>query len=384
MERKNAIVEDTKNWKVIKRPEGKLYTNNNNNEGKVCGTCKIEDILFGGDPLTEFRSNWYKEIGYSAFPHEFTIDFGKKTKFSFVKLTGAWNQGMFKMDSHIEIMTADTEEELNETTSMIYEGKYVSTSNIIDLRRVVEGRFMEIRVLDNSIVWKNKNPGRTDFAGIDVGLKRIHVKRMDIPRGCKWQVRKSAGYGINGRYFIGKAGDSYEITVPSKALQFGFIGAKFDGMGSATVYQDGEKVATINKNLITAEDRTNLKLASKSYMQPLFISNKLIKPTTFKLSVDSGEIWLTGILTDDGSGNDFDPFPEESGGGGESGGSGNNDGQGGKDKDKGSDQKGGMKTGGIVGIVIGVLVFVVAAVVGVFIVVKRFSKKESSADDLAI
>lgn len=68
-------------------------------------------------------------------------------------------------------------------------------------------------------------------------------------------------------------------------------------MGSASVYQDGVKVATINKDLITYEDRRSLKLASKSYMQPLFLSDVLTKTSNFKITVDSGEIWLTGIVT---------------------------------------------------------------------------------------
>lgn len=307
-------------------------------------------------------------------PHEFVIDFGEKTKFSFVRLIGAWNQNFFKMNSSVEIHVSDNTDDLNKSSTLVRSVRFISNDNkLIELGKVVDARYMSIVVNDNTFRWKGNADGRTDFSGIDIGLKKITAKTMDIPFNCKWAMKTGVGYGINGRYFIGKKGDTYEITTSKNTSQFGFIGAKFHGMGSATVYQNNAKVATISEDLINSDDRANLRTASKSYMQPLYVSDGLYGPTTFKIHVDSGEIWLTGILTAD-SGSDKAPIVPPQGGSG----SGNpNDSQLNKEHDKNS----GIKTGGIVGIVIAVIVLTVAAVLATIFIKKRFSNRDNSSNN---
>lgn len=176
----NLVLEDNSHWKVLKHPPGKLYRNNRYGQGTECGNCNINKVLFGGDYSTEFRVNWWTNIGIVAFPHDFIIDLGKPTRFSFIKLTGSGNQDYCSMNSSIEIRLADSRDNLSKTESLIYKGRYISNAddNLIHLDKAVEGSFMSIRVLNNSFRWKDNYAGSTDFSGIDVGNKVIYANKM--------------------------------------------------------------------------------------------------------------------------------------------------------------------------------------------------------------
>lgn len=138
---------------------------------------------------------------------------------------------------------------------------------------------------------------------------------------------------------VTSSGNSSSFTVPKSSYQFGFIGALHDGMGTASVYLF---IATIDESLITAEDRFKMKFASKSCMSILYVSDVLTKDSVYTITVDSGEIMLTGIIT--GEKPDLD------------------------DDDQDSDSKSGSggKTGAIVGGVIGVVIVVIIAVIAFF------------------
>lgn len=396
----NVIYEDNSNWNITKQPPGKLYISNQNDQGVECTKdCNINNFLFGGDYTSEFRANWWKNTRYAEFPHDFEISFGKSTKFSFVKLTGAGNQGYFSINSSIQISVANRQEDFEKAESLVYSGRYISNSkdNLIQLGKTVEGSFMLLRVLDNSFTWKNNNAGRTDLSGIDVGSKMIYANRMKMLKGCKWETKQGVGYGLNGMQYIGKKGNSYDAKVDKGDLQFCLIGAKHDSMGSASVYQDGKKVATISKDSMTSTDRHQLKFTSKSYMQVLFASENITKPTTFKVTVDSGEVILNGYmigekLTSDGS--DSNP----NGDGNDSGDvvipntnpaskKPNDDSN--ENLDEGPNGgRGGISTGAIVGIVIGVIAAIVVVAVVVFVVKVRSGRNDdefqSDAEQLVI
>lgn len=95
------------NWKLIKYSKGNMIINSNAGQGKECPTCDINKILFDYDDTTEYRVEWYPSNTAVAFTHNFVIDLAKITKFSFIKITGAKNSGWFKMNSSIEIRTAE-------------------------------------------------------------------------------------------------------------------------------------------------------------------------------------------------------------------------------------------------------------------------------------
>lgn len=176
--------------------------------------------------------------------------------------------------------------------------------------------------------------------------------------------------------YIGKKGDSYEVKVGKRDLQFCLIGAKHDLMGSATVYQDGKKVSTINKDSISWFDRSQMKLASKSYMQILFSSENITKWTTFKITVDSGEVILNGYLVGENKNvsddeeeiiePDKDPIDDNLGGGNKGG-------------------KKGIGSGAIAGIVVAIFAIVLIAIIAVIIKVKHQAKRnEESNEEMTI
>lgn len=178
-------------------------------------------------------------------------------------------------------------------------------------------------------------------------FEKIHVNKMKVLEEFNWAKKTGVGYGLNGMQFIGKKGDSYEVE--GDAGQFDFIGAKYDSMGSASVYQNGKKVATINKDSINEVDKQNMKFASKSYKQIMYLSKNITKPATFNITVDSGEIILNGILK--GENCSFIEEPEDE------------TGINGSENDNNDAHKGDKKSGSsISGIVIGIVFAIVIVV----------------------
>lgn len=105
----------------------------------------------------------------------------------------------------------------------------------IELQWIMNNCWLSIYLRVGKVI----HDGRTDFSGIDVGIRKILVSKMKVLEECNWANKAGVGYGLNGMQFIGKKGDSYEVKVEGDAGQFGFIGAKYDSIGSASVYQNG-------------------------------------------------------------------------------------------------------------------------------------------------
>lgn len=355
---------DPADWKLIEATVGKKRINTNNNEGSECPDCDINKILFDYDTTTEYRVNWWPQQSYTKFPHTFVINFTKMTKFSYVKITGTANPSWFKMNSSIEIRTAEKYEDLSDNETTVFFGRYVSTEDkYLRIGSNVEGMFLMIIVHDNTFNWKDGHPGRTSFSEIEVGTQLVYATHVTVPKGCTWTKQKG-GYRTNGRAFIGKAGDQYSFTVPNGAYQFGFIGDRYPGMGTATVYKNNVAVGKIEDKL-SLKDQINLKYASKSYMQILYMSDNFTGTPTFKIVVDKGEIAMSALLVgrpDDPPEEDSD-YPDEE-----------------PVPDAGKEtKKSGLGKTGTIGIAVAVVVVVIAlAVAGLILYLRHKWQKELS------
>lgn len=185
------IMVDPADWKVIEKPKGSIFLNTHVMYGDICYNCDVSKILFDYDEESEFRVDW-QPIDYAIkFPHNFVIDLAKTTRFSFVKITGANNYRWFKMNSSIEFRTADNLDDLNDSKSTVFVGRYVSTGDkFLRFGKTVYGRYMKIIVHDNTFTWVDGLPGGTDFAEIEVGERSVYTNHVMVPKGCKWRIEK--------------------------------------------------------------------------------------------------------------------------------------------------------------------------------------------------
>lgn len=270
--------------------------------GSECYSCDdtvVSDTLKSWDISTEVRSGW--ETSYNEgqpFPHRWDVNFNGEETFDSILLKGAYNQNYFPMYSNISIYLNSKDSssiDIESDENLIFQGMYDSKfTESIKMDKELKGKYLRILVYDNRVSWKSGNPGRSTFSYISIG-RSLLVSKYKVPKGCNWEVRKD-GYYINGRAFVGKAGDSYTY-IPDKGInQVAILGDKFVGMGVANVYIDNVLVKTIDENDIDYDDLTQLNYASRSYRRILFLSPLFTNQPEIRIDVQSGEFRITGFI----------------------------------------------------------------------------------------
>lgn len=364
-------------WDVYKFPDGKSLIKSNSGQGTESKLSATE-VLTDTDPTTEYRTNWWKNIGFTPFPHVFEIDMGMITQFDYIYIGGTANRNLFDMNSTIEIRLAgdnfEVDEDLpfdpknvslNNEESIIFRGVYEAKSPYIDFSDIKQGRFLRVTFFDNSKKWKDNNDGKSSISEISVGRKIPQTTVLPSTLGSlkyegKWK-ETADGYYYNGKANTGEAGAKVGFNVSAKVGSLGIIGDVWDGMGSATVFVDGVEVQTISNAMVTASDKTKMKQADRSYRRVLFFmkqDEKTIKTKKLELRVNSGAITINGIITDCTDLECVYAELDEDSGGGDDPDDGKQD-----DYDKGSSGK----TGIIIGAVV-VVVVVAATLIAVFVV----------------
>lgn len=277
----------------------KVDTNANKYEGRECYGCDISDTLKSWDLSVEVRSGWNPSgTEGQPFPHRWDVNFNGEETFDSIILKGAYKQDYFPMLSNISIYLNSQESssvDIESDENLIFQGIY--DSKVVDPIRFdkeYKGKYLRILVHDNQVSWKYGNPGRSTFSYINVG-RYLYISKYKVPKGCNWEVRKD-GYYINGRAFVGKAGDTYTY-VPDKGInQVAILGDKFVGMGVAKVCMDNVLVKTIDEQDINFDDLSHLKYASRSYRKILFVSPFFNNQPEIRIDVQSGEFRITGFI----------------------------------------------------------------------------------------
>ncbi|KAK8883082.1 hypothetical protein M9Y10_045730 [Tritrichomonas musculus] len=284
----------------------KVYTLTNTDfdysQGLCCNDCddtNVSETLTNWDPSTEVRSGWWPvDTEGQPFPHIWDVNFNGEETFDSVYLKGAYNQYHFPMLSNISIYLNSLESSsigIENDDNLIFNGIYDSKINKpIELNQQYKGKYLRIVVHDNRINWKDGHPGRSTFAYISVG-RYLCVSNYKVPRGCNWEVRKD-GYYLNGRAFVGKAGDKYSYVPDEGINQVAIVGDRFVGMGVAKVFLDNVLVKTIDENDIDQVDWSNLKYTSRSFRRILYASPFFNNQPEIRIEVESGEFRLTGFL----------------------------------------------------------------------------------------
>lgn len=301
------------NWTVYKHPSGDSLVGTNIGQGHVDNERSATTVLTDSDSSTEFRTKWWAGIGFAEFPHIYEIDMGKTTEFSSIKIGGTSNTGWFDIDSTIEIRVGDintsnhntSQMSLDNDESVAYLGRYTTKNPFIELDEPKKGKYLRITFFNNTKKWKDNNQGRTSISEIMVGeripsSKVLPATLSSIKYKGIW-IPTSDGYYYNGKALTGVKGSTFEYITHKQAGFFAIVGDLWDGMGTASIYLDGSKVATISSDLISIGDRRRLDLASRSFRQVLYllkIDKRLSQNHNIKLQVESGEITLNGILTD--------------------------------------------------------------------------------------
>lgn len=311
-EGKKIIENPTNKWTAnvsmqIKKVITLTNTDYDYSQGKQCTDCtdaNVSEILVNGDETNEVRSGWWPEWEQQKFPHIYDVNFNGNETFDAIYLRGAYNQGYFGMNSTVSIYLNSKEcssDDIEDDDNLIWQGIYISKYNVpINLNREYTGKYLRIVVHNNTQKWKDGNPGMSSFSFISVG-KYIYTTNYKAPRNCQWEVRKD-GYYLNGRSFVGKEGDTYTYIPDEGNNQVAIVGDRFDGMGEANVYFNGNLVKVINSDDINLQDRKAMKFSSRSYMQILYVTPIFTNPPNITLEVISGEFRLTGFIV--GSFND--------------------------------------------------------------------------------
>lgn len=318
-------------WDVYKVPKGTCVINSNSHEGTSTTDLTPTDVLTDSNPTTEYRVNWWPSSIALQFPHIFEIDMGEETltSFSSIKIGKTGNTNFYPMNNYVSIYLApfnySLEDEdipykpenysINHPESLIWSGYFdTATMEYIDLGETVTGRYLKFEFINNSLKWKDENPGRTCISSIEVG-QQVYAKKVYPMTNRKYILLQNhwdetrGGLYYNGKGYTGyakqviksaKKNSILEIRIPKGRSEFGIIGDYYPGMGSAIVTLDGNYVGTIKESLYQAIDNRKLLRASRSYESLLFYMNNLDsnQPHLFVIEVDSGSVTFAGFLTD--------------------------------------------------------------------------------------
>lgn len=197
----------------------------------------------------------------------------------------------------------ETNTSLANEETIIYQGRYLATNPYIEFETQHVGRYMRLTVFNNSKKWKDNYAGRTSLTQIIVGER---VMQSTVLPSTNSQLKYSGvwtnttdGYYYNGVAKVGVAGNTLEYEIPAKFKEFGIIGDMWEGMGTASVYLDGQLIHKVNKTLINSRDIQRLKLAHRSFRQLLYYSHlKDEVKHTVRLVIESGEIYINGVIVD--------------------------------------------------------------------------------------
>lgn len=282
-----------------------------------CTDENVSQTILGFDDSTEVRAGWYPEWKQCPFPHLWDINFNEEVTFDAVFLKGAANENFYGMNSTIAIYLnskSSSSVGIENEENLIWEGSYISNDNEpIKLDHEYTGKYIRIVVFNNSKPWKDGIKGQSSFSYISIG-KYVYTTNYKAPRNCDWEVRKD-GYYLNGRAFVGKAGDSYTYVPEQGINQVAIVGDRFEGMGTANVYLDDKLVKVISSADITSRDIKAMQYSSRSYMQILYVTSLFNDPPEIRIDVVSGEFRLTGFivgsLDDDSSSLHNGPMPTQ-------------------------------------------------------------------------
>ncbi|KAK8876261.1 hypothetical protein M9Y10_006456 [Tritrichomonas musculus] len=313
------------NWDVYKVPKGDCYINSNSGEGTATKEKTPTDVLTDSDATTEYRVKWWPENVALAFPHIFEIDMGSTNSFSSIRIGKTGNTGYYPMKNYLEIYLAPSnytvlpqyenetaipyspsDYSINHNESLIWSGIFdTSTMETIELDKIVSGRYMMFKFINNSLRWKDGHPGRTDVSAIEVG-NVIHAQKVYpmtntkyIQKVNQWDETRSGIY-YNGKGYTGygKKKSVLQIRIPSGSSEFGIIGDYYPSMGTATVKMDGKEVGQIGESLFTSYDEKRLLRASRSYQTLLFFMNGIDpkKSHIFQIDVKTNSLTFAGFL----------------------------------------------------------------------------------------
>lgn len=276
-------------WNVYKHPVGSCITNSNNGEGTVKNKLNITSVLHDEDWTTEWRAT-YMGSNYARFPHHYEIDMGANTKFHYIKITGTGNRNLFDMDSNMEIRVANTKNDLNNGKSVIFSGKYAPTSPYFEFKEFKHGRFLRVTFKDNAKRFNRNYGGRSSIAGITVGERVPNTKVLPTTlRTLKYNGKWTNILVMES--IKGEKGSSISYNISLNAGVFGILGDLWNEMGKASVWLNGERVASIDKSMIVDTDINRMKTAHRSFRQVLYfmkLDKTNIKENKIEVKVESG------------------------------------------------------------------------------------------------
>lgn len=315
-------------WEFYKAPAGSVIINSNNGQGSGSKELSIKDALIDSDSTTEYRVNWWPSNVAVAFPHVFEIDMGQTETFKTIKIGKAGNTGWFGSNSYLQIFLApknftagstpynQNDYSIDHKESLIWEGFVDHTkSELFELDKEYSGRYIRLNYLNNSLAWKDGNPGRTCLSSFEVGISFHNQKVYPLTNQRyttltnKWDETRAGCY-YNGKGFTGYAanaapsGDNtansiMEIKVPKYKPEIGIIGDYYPSMGKATVKIDGVEEGIIGEcSLDPQVDARKLTKASRSYKSLLFYKTGLDvnKQHTVTVEVTEGSVTFAAIL----------------------------------------------------------------------------------------
>lgn len=99
----------------------------------------------------------------------------------------------------------------------------------------------------------------------------------------------------------GEKGSSISYNISLNAGVFGILGDLWNEMGKASVWLNGERVASIDKSMIVDTDINRMKTAHRSFRQVLYfmkLDKTNIKENKIEVKVESGTFIFNWILTD--------------------------------------------------------------------------------------
>lgn len=153
--------------------------------------------------------------------------------------------------------STEEEDSIHNETLLVYEGIYNNTvSEFVYFNKKVSGRYLKLVFLNNSLLWKNGNPGSTCLSTISTGkhINNTKVYPMTnthyITLDKQWDITNCGEY-YNGKGYIGYAASnerdssSMAIRMLKNKRAIGIIGDYHHDMGRAHVDLDGQTIGYI-------------------------------------------------------------------------------------------------------------------------------------------
>jgi len=316
------------------------------------------------------------------FPHEFVVELNPDQEFDAVVITNCsdGNQG-YAMYSTIEIrLSTDGEDD-----TIVYSGYYNSKvdTGVYELTGLTKSQRLKVIVYNNTYIYQNAGrvTGGSSFSGI-MAVRRHNASKV-VPVTNSWMhfsgnwVDKRYGSYYNGVGKEGSAGAELETTLAVGVTDVVVVGdrpytgdsARVLATNRADVYIDGGLVGALAIDM-----KTRPLYTERAYKQALYLVKGLDPNRVHKLKVvvKSGSVVLAGVARNRIPSDEFPPVPfsptyepvpvlPTTGGS-----------EGDADADAG-----GLSDGALSGIIIGVLVVVGCATVGiVFLVRKKVEEKK--------